>query len=779
MKLYKFIKTSFESMETGWRRVISIVLRYGVVLGLLFVVVAFFGLEMSARPEFCISCHYMKPFYDSWEKSAHSDVKCVECHYPPGLKSEIEGKFVALNQITKYITQQYGTRPPTQIEDASCLRPGCHQTRLLKGRVEFGNIEFDHLPHLTSYRRVTRLRCTSCHSQMVQGSHISVTQGTCYTCHFKLHNGQETELSDCTTCHKLPFDPDKVSFDHGFVKERGVDCRECHDDVIHGEGKVPKDRCVLCHAEEEKTEKYYDVAFMHENHVTEHKISCFQCHNEILHYSIREEHEESIDMAAGSCTKCHETKHSLIFSMYSGKGLDGIDEGPPDYMYEARVTCKGCHRSYRDSEQGTVFTQTGAGGCMMCHGEEYGKYLTSWNAEFDQPVKNLKKSIEDAHVKINALPDSNSAREAALKKINEALKEINFVEGARGVHNPRYSRQLMKSAAVKTNAGLKAAGMRGNIVVQKISNSVGSSKCSICHFKVPSNTLDVFGMQFSHVKHVSSAGLSCEVCHKGGKPENSDHGKSMMDIERCRNCHEKAPGSSPHPGRWMDLHKAEAKSSDQNCTVCHDKKWCSSCHGVTMPHPGDWDDIHGETAGANQSVCNQCHKKNMCSNCHKIQMPHPDDWLAGVHGKTFRDNSKVCWQCHENDTCSMCHESQMPHPDNWMNSHHSNAANSPADCATCHKQTDCRMCHKGNLMGSHQDNWSTNHTTTTDNERELCAVCHDDSGGDVCSTCHGIAVPHPDDFSFDHKSVASFEDDSLCFKCHEKEAKCADCHDIE
>ncbi|MBU1023298.1 NapC/NirT family cytochrome c [bacterium] len=779
MKLYNFIKSFADGLETRWQRIISKVLRYGIVLVLLFVVVAFFGLEMSARPQFCITCHYMKPFYDSWEKSVHNEVKCVECHYPPGLKSEIEGKFVALNQITKYITQQYGTRPPTQVEDASCLRPGCHQTRLLQGKVEFGNVQFDHLPHLTSYRRVTRLRCTSCHSQMVQGNHMAVTQGTCFTCHFKLHKGQETELSDCTMCHKLPFDPQLVAFNHDFVKDRGIDCRECHADVIHGEGEVPKARCVLCHSEEDKVERYYDVAFIHENHVTEHKITCSQCHNEILHYSLQEEHEESLDMSVGSCTKCHETKHALIYSMYSGRGIEGIDEGPPDYMFAARVTCKGCHRSYLDSGDGSVFTQSGAGGCMLCHGEEYGKYLTSWNIEFDQPLKNLKKSIENAENKIISLPNENSAKGSALAKISLALKEVDFIENAKGVHNSQYSRQLMQSAADKTNDAMKSAGIGGTVDFQVISKSLESSRCSKCHFKVPDTTFEIFNMQFSHVRHVSQAGLSCEVCHKGGRPENPDHGDNLLDLQGCRNCHEKAPSASPHQGRWMELHKEEAKSNSQSCTVCHDKKWCSSCHGVTMPHPGDWKDIHGETAVANRSVCNQCHKNQMCSNCHKVQMPHPDNWLAGMHGKTFRDNSKVCWQCHENDTCSMCHESEIPHPENWMNVHHVNAVKSPADCGTCHKPSDCRICHNGHLMGSHQNNWATNHTKTTEEEHELCALCHEKSKGDVCTSCHGVAIPHPDEFAFDHKSVASFEPDSVCFKCHDKESKCAECHDLK
>ena len=33
--------------------------------------------------------------------------------------------------------------------------------------------------------RGIKLRCTSCHSQIVQGQHMAVTATTCFLCHFK------------------------------------------------------------------------------------------------------------------------------------------------------------------------------------------------------------------------------------------------------------------------------------------------------------------------------------------------------------------------------------------------------------------------------------------------------------------------------------------------------------------------------------------------------------------------------------------------------------------
>ena len=57
--------------------------------------------------------------------------------------------------------------------------------RLLEGEIQFGRIRFDHRNHLFGERRGMKLRCTSCHSQIVQGNHLAVTPSTCFLCHFK------------------------------------------------------------------------------------------------------------------------------------------------------------------------------------------------------------------------------------------------------------------------------------------------------------------------------------------------------------------------------------------------------------------------------------------------------------------------------------------------------------------------------------------------------------------------------------------------------------------
>ncbi len=87
----------------------------------------------TSRSQFCNSCHIMEPYYKSWEESSHHDVACIKCHFPPGVAEEIRGKVLGLVQLAKYVTSTAGPRPSAEIPDASCLRSGCHETRLLSG----------------------------------------------------------------------------------------------------------------------------------------------------------------------------------------------------------------------------------------------------------------------------------------------------------------------------------------------------------------------------------------------------------------------------------------------------------------------------------------------------------------------------------------------------------------------------------------------------------------------------------------------------------------------
>src|SRR5690349_22973850 len=185
----------------------------------------------------------MEPYFESWKRSPHHEVACIQCHYEPGALETAEGKFKALSQLAKYVTRTQGTKPWAEVSDQSCMRSGCHSVRNLEGPVQFERVAFDHKQHLLESQRGRRLRCVTCHSGDPAGNHIGVFKATCFACHFK--PGEDGKLperqSDCLLCHGPPKEPvvvDGREFVHAGYVARGVNCRECHNPVIQGDGQV-------------------------------------------------------------------------------------------------------------------------------------------------------------------------------------------------------------------------------------------------------------------------------------------------------------------------------------------------------------------------------------------------------------------------------------------------------------------------------------------------------------------------------------------------------------
>ncbi len=247
--------------------------------------------HVSASPQFCNSCHIMRPYVDAWKASSHAAVPCVECHYPPGLRDTLRVKFQAVTQVVKWATGTYSSKPFAEVEDASCLRSGCHARAELDRAGELTwrrGIRFSHARHLASSAIGAELRCTSCHAQMVVDRHFEVTQSTCFTCHFKARrNGRElTPIAGCTGCHAAPKGDivvGSVRFNHDEVARRGVRCQSCHLSVVEGRGEAPRERCLGCHNQPKLIAKYDDPRLVHVAHVTARSIECTRCHNAIEH----------------------------------------------------------------------------------------------------------------------------------------------------------------------------------------------------------------------------------------------------------------------------------------------------------------------------------------------------------------------------------------------------------------------------------------------------------------------------------------------------------------
>jgi nitrate/TMAO reductase-like tetraheme cytochrome c subunit len=498
-------------------------------LPIAFILVFVVSIEMTSTSRFCSSCHYMTPFFESWKTSSHKDVQCKVCHYPPGMKSFFRTKIEGLVMVGRYWTRLYvKSKPWAEIQDESCLRPGCHDRRLLEGKVEFGKVAFDHKAHFDDLKRGKTLRCTSCHSQIVQGEHITVTSTSCFLCHFKDKTPQ-VRTGECAVCHrKDELLAAKERFDHTPVFDNGYSCDKCHSRIVSGDGEVPKDNCSKCHFELDRLEKYNDTELMHRTHITANKIECEQCHREIQHKIVKD-----IETIA-DCQACHQRTHSAQKILYTGQGGKGIPHAMPNVMLEKGLSCQGCHMFHSVSgpqnQGGDTLTASGAA-CESCHGLGFDRILKNWEKSTDKRLAEIKAISARAAKAVQAAAGPKKKESAAL--LDEARFNIDVVEKGKSVHNMAYSQELLTASLEKIREALAAVGSSYRPEATTLLNRETPNACLTCHAGIEEITRPVFGLQFSHRKHAVGQKLECATCHSNVRR----HGELTATKASCATCH--------------------------------------------------------------------------------------------------------------------------------------------------------------------------------------------------------------------------------------------------
>jgi nitrate/TMAO reductase-like tetraheme cytochrome c subunit len=548
----------------------------GLMVGL-GLVLGYGAIEVSSTPAFCGTCHVMAPYYDSWQTSKHASIACVDCHIPPGVTAELRKKYEAVAMVARYFTGTYGTNPWAEIEDAACLE--CHERRLLMGQEVFGDVLFDHGPHLTELRRGKRLRCTSCHSQIVQGSHITVTHTTCTLCHFKGQPPGEG-TAECTLCHQVPdriVDAAGLEFDHGDVSRFGMDCQSCHTPPGPEAGSVPRERCVTCHNDPPRLAEYDNEDLLHRTHVSEHKVECTNCHLEIEH--VRPRHLEA---ARTECSTCHGGGHSPQRDLYAGLGGKGVPP-TPDVMYRAGVRCEGCHLDHGEGQPRTA----GEISCMSCHGPGYRGLYQGWTETLRQRTSGLRRQFD------------RSLAASPSPVFEDAQANLQLVERGRGIHNVPYSLALLSAAHDQLNEARQARGLPR--LSSPWPEAPYESSCSECHAGVEGQRGRAFGRSFPHQPHVVSAGLECGRCHSTHEDRVSSGAAPItLTAGDCAACHHGDSGTdcaACHGGIRQRTYAVEYGDFAHASHVDDMEIACTDCHGEGP----------GFVAKADREVCSGCH----------------------------------------------------------------------------------------------------------------------------------------------------------------------------
>ncbi len=580
-----------------------------IICTILFVILSLALLKFTESPIFCGLCHQMNVYMDSWRASSHRHVACTKCHYEPGFFNHLKGKWVdGQVSLAYFLSGKRPSKPHAEISDAACLQRGCHKIEDLQKDMVYKNGAFSHGKHLGELRRGMRLRCTSCHAQLVQGDHLTVHETNCFICHYYRAGpkGEEECIScavgSCVSCHVEPKGDINVkgwNFNHRKYIARGVECERCHVNVVQGDGHVPEGKCVQCHNEPEILTTKYTPQFMHKKHVTDHKIECADCHTQIRHEIgpiLTMVHSPTV------CDKCHSKEmHLAQRDFYRGVGGIGVPDSP-SLMFMTNVDCIACHRKGEKSQAALLMSRYAEKAlgetCVDCHGEGFDETLKHWNTllskmenETHQRIFNVQNVLYEFERNRGGSPEFKKAETF----LNEARHNYSFVLLGKGAHNIEYAFKLLNEANNKCEQAI--AILNKNYKPKEFHTKMNCT--DLCHIGMERRTVPFNNTKFSHETHVRRNRLKCLNCHS----PRQNHGKTFLKI--CAECHH---GQGKKKVRCEDCHlsvkrllegregigvkeRPNNKSEILECVDCHPgviqkkkesfdtiKKRCIECH---------------------------------------------------------------------------------------------------------------------------------------------------------------------------------------------------------
>ncbi len=529
-------------------------------------------IELTSTPTFCRSCHVMRPYYETWKHSAHNGIACIQCHIPPGLETEIHKKIEALNMVVGYFTRTWGDNPWAVVEDAACLR--CHSKARLSGDKLFRGARFDHTPHLLYEEEGLKLRCTSCHAQVLRDEHVWVDPRVCFLCH--LRDDASSTMRDCQTCHVPPdtvFQEVTVRFNHGRVRTNGMACQWCHGSGGEGDGRAQDFRCIACHNRSEVLQEFEDVPRVHRIHLHDTKVDCIACHTPVEHtpgkaLTRHATPTEDQDILQGWCASCHGVRHGEIPLLYAGQVQEKGGFVSPDPMAQVGVACETCH---------ALDARVRGLSCMACHDARFVRILDNWEEALqDARSRILRALARRGQKKVQAMPSWMLSHKA-------------------GLHNIRLTLRLAHRMYERLRRGT-------DLPPWEVFPAELEEPCGACHARVARRVrANQWVRPFDHGHHVQPAlGLGCTDCHRSH--EEKPRGEVLRPELTCRTCH--------HTARL---------AATTRCRTCHARlpEEIQIGKGLDFPHA-----FHYDPDGA-ERLCQDCHeivsgkvRWDMCLECH-------------------------------------------------------------------------------------------------------------------------------------------------------------------
>jgi len=249
---------------------------------------------------------------------------------------------------------------------------------------------------------------------------------------------------------------------------------------------------------------------------------------------------------------------------------------------------------------------------------------------------------------------------------------------------------------------------------------------------------------------VTASPALCGSCHEMKTRAHSWERSAHTGV-KCWQCHQEPRPWYAYPMKLAD--RAQLLSRDIRA---HSTRETTA--PVDSRVPG--------TEPVKDDVCLQCHDANRkATSGFRIKINHVE------HAK-------------RNGSCISCHV-RTAHPIEDR----SNPLTLMSQCFTCHGTPEkpeasaaCSLCHPTGyklLPQSHANTraWQQRrHAVTAKHDPKQCTMCHQQS---FCDDCHGLPMPHPDDWTKGEQGHAAVAETNraVCTRCHtEKPDPCSMCH---
>ncbi len=284
---------------------------------------------------------------------------------------------------------------------------------------------------------------------------------------------EKVPTQECRKCHEPPADTVEyrgLKVVHSKYLAYGAACEACHHQVTQRPRPIEDAQCYACH--DYGKERVTTVEDLHHEHATaKHKVECFSCHGVIAHGP----KAESMRMDRFDCRSCHENHHVIQQNTYMIAGMPlplralpqpaasrpvasmpatsqpATSQPAKDFivtpMFLAHVDCTGCHVKQTEykTKPGTGMKVTVATpeSCDRCHEPGLGKQMVPmWQRDTRQLYDELAKMLASTK------PAKDAESRQALAEARDLLNVIRL-DGSWGVHNPRYTQELLKQAQAK------------------------------------------------------------------------------------------------------------------------------------------------------------------------------------------------------------------------------------------------------------------------------------------------------------------------------------------